>query len=88
MDNIGSIKGVGSKTIDTLSKLFNDPMDAVIGLHELYATPSTQGDTTIKAGYLDSEVQSKLVGNRYTTINCGSVVVEEYYQKNPCPYMV
>lgn len=66
--------------IDTLSKLFNDPMDAVIGLHELYATPSTQGNTTIKAGYLDSEVPSKLVGNRYTTINCGSVVVEEYYQ--------
>lgn len=66
--------------IDTLSKLFNDPMDAVIGLHELYATPSTQGDTTIKAGYLDSGVSSKLVGNRYTTINCGSVVVEEYYQ--------
>ena len=66
--------------IDTLSKLFNDPMDAVIALHELYATPSTQGDTTIKAGYLDSAVQSKLVGNRYTTINCGSVVVEEYYQ--------
>ena len=66
--------------IDTLSKLFNDPMDAVIGLHELYATPSTQGDTTIKAGFLDSGVSSKLVGNRYTTINCGSVVVEEYYQ--------
>lgn len=66
--------------IDTLSKLFNDPMDAVIGLHELYTTPATSGDTTIKAGYLDSGVSSKLVGSRYTTINCGSVVVEEYYQ--------
>ena len=66
--------------IDTLSKLFNDPMDAVIGLHELYATPSTQGDATIKAGYLDSGISAKLVGNRYTTINCGSIVVEEYYQ--------
>lgn len=66
--------------IDTLSKLFNDPMDAVIGLHELYATPSTQSDATIRAGYLDSGVSAKLVGNRYTTINCGSVVVEEYYQ--------
>lgn len=66
--------------IDTLSKLFNDPMDAVIGLHELYATPAISGDTTIKAGYLDSGVSSKLVGSRYTTINCGSVVVEEYYQ--------
>ena len=66
--------------IDTLSKLFNDPMDAVIGLHELYATPSTQGSSTILAGFLDSEVPSALVGSRYTTINCGTVIVEEYWQ--------
>lgn len=66
--------------IDTVSKLFNDPMDAVIGLHELYATPATSGSSTIRAGFLDSGVSSKLVGSRYTSINCGSVVVPEYYQ--------
>lgn len=66
--------------IDTLSKLFNDPMDAVIGLHELYATPAVSGDATIRCGYLDSGISANLVGSRYTTINCGSVVVEEYYQ--------
>ena len=66
--------------IDTLSKLFNDPMDAVIGLHELYATPAVSGSTTIRCGYLDSGIVSNFVGSRYTTINCGSVVVEEYYQ--------
>ena len=82
IDNFGSWLWTtfSGDLIDTLSKLFNDPMDAVIGLHELYATPSTQGDATIKAGYLDSGISAKLVGNRYTTINCGSVVVEEYYQ--------
>lgn len=66
--------------IETLSKLFNDPMDAVIGLHELYATPATSGGATIRCGYLDSGVSASYVGSRYTTINCGSVVVEEYYQ--------
>lgn len=66
--------------IDTLSKLFNNPMDAVIGLHELYATPSTQGSATIRAGFLDSEVPALLVGERYTTINCGTVIVTEYWQ--------
>lgn len=66
--------------IDTLSKLFNDPMDAVIGLHELYATPAVSGGATIRCGYLDSGISANLVGSRYTTINCGSVVVEEYYQ--------
>lgn len=66
--------------IETLSKLFNSPMDAVIGLHELYATPAVSGSATIRCGYLDSGVGANLVGSRYTTINCGSVVVEEYYQ--------
>ena len=64
----------------TIQKLFNDPMDGIIGLHELYATPATGGSSTIRCGYLDSQVPSALVGSRYTTINCGSVVVEEYYQ--------
>lgn len=66
--------------IDTLSKLFNDPMDAVIGLHELYASPAVNGSANIRCGYLDSGISANLVGSRYTTINCGSVVVEEYYQ--------
>lgn len=64
----------------TIQKLFNDPMDGVIGLHELYATPSLNGSGTIRCGYMDSGVASALVGTRYTTINCGTIVVEEYYQ--------
>lgn len=65
--------------IDTLSKLFNNPMDAVIGLHELYATPATSGIANIRAGYLDSGVASQLVSQRYTEINCGAVSVPEYW---------
>jgi hypothetical protein len=66
--------------IETLSKLFNNPMDAVIGLHELYATPITSSDnTTIKAGYLDSQVASRLVSERYCQINCGAVSVPEFW---------
>ena len=65
--------------IDTLAKIFNNPMDAVIGLHEIYITPTTASTTTIKAGFLDSGVPSKLVGSRYTEINCGSITVPEYW---------
>lgn len=66
--------------LDTLSKLFNNPMDAVIGLHELYIKPDINGNNTIKCGYLDSGVNSAVVGKRYTSINCGSIVVPEYYR--------
>ena len=54
-------------------------MDAVIGLHLLYATPSTGNTTTIKAGYLDSNVPSLLVDKQYTQINCGSMIIPEYW---------
>ena len=65
--------------IDTLGKLFNNPMDAVIGLHELYCTPITGAESTIKAGFLDSDVPSRLVTQRYTEINCGALVVPEHW---------
>ena len=65
--------------LDTLAKLFNNPMDAVIGLHELYCTPSTGASTTIKAGFLDSGVASRLVSSRYVEINCGAITVPEYW---------
>ena len=65
--------------IDTISKLFNNPMDGVIGVHELYATPSTGSESTIKCGFLDSNVTSRLVNKRYTEINCGSIIVPEHW---------
>jgi hypothetical protein len=66
--------------IDTISKLFNNPMDAVIGLHELYCTPIVSAeDVNIRAGYLDSNVPSRLVTSRYKEIKCGAVSVPEYW---------
>lgn len=62
-----------SNFIDQLLKLFASPMDAIIGLHKVYATPSTGGTQNIKVGYLDSGVQSKIVNGQYTTIDCGTV---------------
>lgn len=65
--------------VDQLLKLFNDPMQAIIGLHKIFATPSTSGTGDIYVGYLDSGVQSKLVDNQYTSINCGTVNLYEYF---------
>ena len=85
--NISSLNNFGAwlwttfsgDLIDTLAKLFNNPMDAVIGLHELYATPCNGGISTIKCGYLDSGISSYLVLRRYTEINCGSLVIPEHW---------
>lgn len=64
--------------IDTIGKLFNNPMDAVIGLHELYCTPiTTANSVNIRAGFLESNVASRLVSSRYKEIQCGAVSVPE-----------
>lgn len=65
--------------VDQIKKLFNDPMQAIIGLHKVYAQPSTGGSQTIKVGYLDSGVSAKVVSNQYTTIDCGTVRLSEQF---------
>lgn len=65
--------------IDQIKKLFNDPMQAIIGLHKIYATPATSGKQNIKVGYLDSGCPANVVAEQYTTINCGTVNCAEYF---------
>ena len=68
-----------SDFIEQLKKLFNDPMQAIIGIHKVFATPHTNGRETIKCGYIDSGVSANKVSNQYTTVNCGSVSLREYF---------
>lgn len=68
-----------SNFVEQLKKLFNDPMQAIIGLHKVYSPVQTSGQGTIKCGYLDSGVPSKLVSEQYITVDCGSVDLQEYF---------
>lgn len=68
-----------SDFIDQILKLFSDPMQAIIGLHKIFATPVTGAEQNIKVGYLDSGVPSKIVTEQYTTIDCGTVDCAEYF---------
>lgn len=68
-----------SNFVDQIKKLFADPMQGIIGLHKIFATPATGGAQTIKVGYLDSGVSSAVVTNQYTDIDCGTVNVAEYF---------
>ena len=68
-----------SDFFEQIKKLFNDPMQAIIGLHKVFSPVQTSGLGTIKCGYLDSTVPSKLVSEQYVTIDCGSVSLQEYF---------
>lgn len=61
-----------------LDKIWNNPFDGVISLFELYCTPPVIGSRNIRSGFLDSGINSPVI-ERYTTINCGSLIVPEYW---------
>lgn len=68
-----------SSFVDQLLKVFNNPMESIIGLHKVYASPAIGGKSNIKVGYLDSGVSSNFVSNQYTKIDCGTVNLQEYF---------
>ena len=65
--------------IDQLKKMFNNPSEAIIGLHKVFVTPITGVEQNIKVGYLDSGVASKIVTNQYVTIDCGTITLAEFF---------
>lgn len=68
-----------SDFVEQLKKLFNDPMQSIIGLHKIFASPTISGRDTIHVGYLDSQVDSNVVGAQYVTVPCGTVSLNEYF---------
>lgn len=81
---INELKSLGgylwsSNIIEILQKFLNNPMDCIISLHMIYATPSTNGKQNIILGYLDSGVSANVVVNQFINIDCGSVNTVEYF---------
>ena len=66
--------------VENLKKIFMDPMEAIIGMHVLYATPKTGETKDIVMGFYNTNVQSKVVTNQYVTIDCGTISVNEYFK--------
>lgn len=79
LDSLGAYLW-NTSIVQQLVELFtNNPMDAIISLHQIYATPSTGSNKNIILGVLDSNVPAPVVTNQYVTIDCGSVEVAEIY---------
>lgn len=65
--------------IQQFIQLLNNPMEGIITLHKVFATPAISGTGTIVVGRLDSGVSSNLVSQQYVTVDCGSVRLDEYF---------
>lgn len=69
-----------SSLIAALRDIWQDPLDGIISLIQVYATPATSGNHNIILGFLDSGVSSAVVSNQFTSIDCGTVTVPENKQ--------
>ena len=65
--------------IDLFKRVFSNPMDAVIGVHALFAIPKTGSPSPIVCGNIASSVSAPVVTHQYTTVSCGSVWLTEYF---------
>lgn len=82
--NLSDVQAFGSwlwssNIVDQIMRMFNSPIEAVIGFHMIYCTPIEGSVENIKCGFLDSGVSSPTVANQYVTIDCGTIDIPEYY---------
>lgn len=65
--------------ITQIQQLLQNPMEGIITLHKIFATPIDAGNSTIVVGRLDSNVSSATVDEQYVTVNCGSINLGEHF---------
>lgn len=79
LDALGSTLWTQNIITQIVQMFTNNPMDAIISLHILYATPTTGANKEIKLGYVPTGVSCPEVTNQYVNVNCGSVRVPELF---------
>lgn len=65
--------------IDQIVRMFSNPMEAIIGLHAVYAEPTVSSAQSIVVGNLTSTASARVVTKQYASLDCGSVWLTEYF---------
>lgn len=69
-----------STIFDKLEKQFNnDPLQAVISLHQIYADPHATESGVVKFGSVSTDHVSKKVKDRYQKIECGTRTIRPFF---------
>lgn len=62
--------------LDNYKKLYEDPMECLIGLAVLPCLPTAQGTKNIKFGNIDTGVNSTYLTSQWAEVDCGSVSIK------------
>lgn len=64
--------------VDTLKKLFGDPMDAIIGLSIVPVKPSLAGSKTVKIGNVSTDISMSYCSRQFVEKNIGSIAIKKF----------
>lgn len=65
--------------IDTVKKLFADPMDVFLGLSIVPVQVPSGGSKTVKVAGISTGVNMTVAARQYIEVDCGSINVNEYW---------
>lgn len=65
--------------IDTLKKLFADPMDVILGLSILPVQIPTSGAREVKVGNIGTGISLNVASTQFVEVDCGTINVNEYW---------
>lgn len=65
--------------IDTLKKLFADPMDVILGLSILPVQIPTSGAREVKVGNIGTGISLNVASTQFVEVDCGIINVNEYW---------
>lgn len=64
---------------DTFNKAYADPMQAIIGCHAIFASPSLVGTGSVVLGNVVTTVTADVI-KQYATISCGAMLIKPYFK--------
>jgi hypothetical protein len=65
--------------LDTLKKLWADPMDCILGLTMVPFSVPNGGTGTVAIGNVSTGISMTKAGSQYVSIDCGSINVKEFW---------
>lgn len=69
----------GNDFINTIHKIMNDPMEAMISLHSVPFQIVGGANANIEIGNFNTEVSAKTVTTQYYTLDCGNISLPEHW---------
>lgn len=69
----------GNDFVNTIHKIMNDPMEAMISLHSVPFQIVGGANANIEVGNFDTEVSAKTVTTQYYTLDCGNISLPEHW---------